>query len=57
MTPDLVVANVIAHATQAAIVTAAAALLLLFSRKTFREQESSAERLYGPPKNWRDMVP
>ncbi len=38
-------------------VTAAAALLLLFSRKTFREQESSAERLYGPPKNWRDMVP
>ncbi len=38
-------------------VMAAAALLLLFSRRTFREQESSSERLYGPPKNWRDMVP
>jgi hypothetical protein len=35
----------------------AAAILLLFSRRTFKEQESSSERLYGPPKNWRDMVP
>ncbi len=36
---------------------AAAAMLLVFSRRVFKDRETSGARLYGPPKNWRDYTP
>jgi hypothetical protein len=32
----------------------AAAVLLFLSRREFGDRETSSERLYSPPKNWRD---
>ncbi len=38
------------------VLMGAAAILLLFSRRTFTDQETSGLRLYAPPKNWRKLV-
>jgi hypothetical protein len=38
------------------IAMGAAAVLIFFSRQEFKDRQTSAERMYGPPKKWRDTM-